>query len=338
MSQTLPSLDQDWLPYPWQQNQWQHVMQLQEQQRLPHALLVQGEKGIGKTLFVHGLVKKWLCQQQQAFACGQCKSCQLITAQTHPDVMTIALEEKAKQIKVDQIRAVVDFVYKTAQMNGLKMVIIDTAENMNINAANALLKCLEEPAADTILVLLSHAPNRLLPTIRSRCQAIIMDKPPLAMAQQWLTPFINDIDQRQKLLQLANGNPLQALAFWDNQVLELYNDSLDKLLGIRSGQLSLTQVAAELQKGDVALWLDMNQKLLWQLIKAQQLKWDLAEYQLSDFHAMTLHPAFAQRAYKVLEVLQHSLAELQGPSNPNPQLLLETILMHWQVLLRLRVE
>lgn len=338
MSATLPSLNQNWMPYPWQLDQWQHLNQLQRDQRLPHALLIQGEKGIGKQLLVSGLVKKFLCQQDTEFACGECKSCQLFKAETHPDLIHVGLDEKAKQIKVDQIRKVVDFVYKTSQMNGLKVVVIETAENMNINAANALLKCLEEPAGDTLLLLISHAPNRLLPTIRSRCQAIVMDKPDLNAAQQWLSTFINDLDQRQKLLRLANGNPLQAIAYWDQEVLKLYNDSIDKLLGLRSGQLSLIKVVQELQRGDVPLWLDLNQKLLWQLIKCQQLKLDLAELQLSEFTSMIAHPAFAQRAFKVLEVLQQSIAEFQGPSNPNPQLLLETLLMHWQVLLRLRAQ
>lgn len=215
-------------------------------------------------------------------------------------------------------------------------MVVEPAEAMNTNAANALLKCLEEPAGDSLLVLLSHAPNRLLPTIRSRCQALPMPKPQMQQAEQWLTTFIHDIDQRQKLLRLANGNPLLALSYWENDVQSLYDDCIDKLLGIKSAQVNITRLAETLQKQDVALWLDINQKLLWQLIRAQQQGTDLATLNLELFSPIVVQTGFAQRAYQLLEVLQASIREVQGPSNPNPQLLIETLLMHWQALLRTR--
>ena len=326
----------NWMPYPWQLDVWTHLTRLQNDGRLPHALLVNGEKGSGKQVLVAGLAKKLLCKEAQEFACGQCKSCMLFSAGTHPDLVSVSLEEKARQLKVDQIRAVVDFVAKTSQMNGMKVVIIEPAEAMNINAANALLKCLEEPAGDTLLILVSHAPNRLLPTIRSRCQSLAMPKPELSEADSWLATSINDIPQRQKLLQLANGNPLLALDYWQNDVLSLYNDGIDKLLAIRGAQQSVVQVAEQLQKQDVLLWLQMNQKLLWQLIRVTMTEQSLTQVHLELFDSVVSQQGFQQRAYKLLEVIQEAIRELQGPSNPNPQLLLETLLMHWQALLRVR--
>ena len=336
MSEAAKAITDNWTPYPWQLDVWVHLNRLKQQGRLPHALLVNGEKGSGKQILVAGLAKKLLCREEAEFACGQCKSCILFAAGTHPDFVEVALEEKAKQLKVDQIRRVVDFISKTPQMNGMKLVVVEPAEAMNVNAANALLKCLEEPAGETLIVLISHAPNRLLPTIRSRCQSIVMPKPEWADAEAWLATSINDITQRQKLLRLANGNPLLALNYWQDDVLSLYNESIDKLLAIRTGQQSVVKVAEELQKQNPLLWLDINQKLLWQLIKAGMTQQSLAEVQLELFDAVVAQPDFQQRAYKLLEVVQDAIRELQGPSNPNPQLLLETLLMHWQALLRVR--
>ena len=320
--------------YPWQLDVWKHLKQLKQEGRLPHALLVNGEKGSGKIAFVEALAKKLLCSQEQEFACGECKSCRLYAAGSHPDLVSISFLEKAKQLKVDQIRVAVDFINKTAQMNGMKLVIIEPAEAMNINAANALLKCLEEPAGDTLLVLISHAPNRLLPTIRSRCQSIVMPKPTMPVADSWLAESINDMAQRKKLLSLSNGNPLLALTYWQDDVLSLYNDSIDKLIGIKSGQFSVIKTAEELHKKDVLLWLQINQKMLWQLIRASAVGESLESLNLALFAPVVEAPGFAQKAYKLLELIQASIRELQGTSNPNPQLLLETLLMHWQALLK----
>ena len=330
----MAAINNDWLPYPWQLPMWEHLCDLKKSDRLPHALLVSGEKGSGKQNLVAGLSKKILCQVAGEFACGECKSCQLFTANTHPDLVYVSLVEKAKQIKVDQIRRVVDFISKTSQMNGTKIVVIEPAELMNISAANALLKCLEEPAGDCLIVLISHASHRLLPTIRSRCQSLSIPKPNLSAAESWLSTFINDVAQRQKLLSLSNGNPLQALAYWEAEVLTIYNGMTDKLLALSTGDISLIQWAQELQKTDVALWLDLNQKLLWQLIKSQQTDIPLEADNLQAFNTVVQQADFPQRAYKLLEVLQASIREVQGQSNPNMQLLLETLLMHWQAVLR----
>ncbi|NRB41300.1 MAG: hypothetical protein HRU20_22980, partial [Pseudomonadales bacterium] len=173
-----------------------------------------------------------------------------------------------------------------------------------------------------------------LPTIRSRCQSIAMPKPDIETAEIWLSTFISDISQRQKILNLANGNPLLALDYWEGDVLSLYNDSIDKLLAIKTGQASIIKIAEELQKQDVLLWLDINQKLLWQLLKCEMSGGTLQTLNLELFESVVKQKGFTQRAYKLLEVLQSAIREVQGPSNPNAQLLIETLLMHWQALLR----
>lgn len=323
-----------WLPYPWQLDVWEHLHQQRLNKRLPHALLVHGEKGSGKYLLAENFGKTLLCMEKGEFACGACKACQLFAAGSHPDYVTIGLEEKSRQIKVDQIRAVVDFVSKTAQMGGMKVVVIEPAETMNINAANALLKCLEEPSGDTVIILVSHAPSRLLPTIRSRCQNIAMPKPSAAQADQWLATFVSNMQERQQLLLLANGNPLLALEYQQQEVLDLYRKMIDQLIGLKAGNASLIRQAEELQKLDLVLVLQIQQKILWCLIQAGLKVADLEAMGLSSFSPVVAKAQFSKRAYKMLDELQEALREAQGPSNPNAQLLLESLLMHWQALLR----
>lgn len=327
----------NFIPYPWQLDSWELLMQQVQAQRLPHALLVSGEQGCGKRHFVHCLVQKLLCTGSQDFACGECKSCQLLLAGSHPGFMDVGLEEKSKLIKVDQIRVLVDFIGKTVQIGKLKIAIIEPAEQMNISAANALLKCLEEPSGNSLIVLLTHAPKRLLPTIRSRCQTVAITKPKAAEADKWLSTFIHDAGQRQQLMMLANANPLLALEYADKEIVEVYLGVIKQLAGLQQGRESLTKLAEQVEKsvdGDVLLWLAIQQKILWQLIQASlQVGGNLAN-ELQPFQPQCLKQGFQQRAYKMLEEIQQAIKEMQGSSNPNIVLLVESLLIRWQALLR----
>ena len=153
--------------YPWQENLWQ---QLAGRAQHAHAYLLHGPAGIGKRALAERLMARLLCLSPSGLdACGNCKSCHLLAAGTHPDNFVLEPEEADKPIKVDQVRELVEFVVQTAQLGGRKVVLLEPAEAMNLNAANALLKSLEEPSGNTVLLLISHQPSRLLPTIKSRC-------------------------------------------------------------------------------------------------------------------------------------------------------------------------
>ena len=152
---------------------------LSRRQNMPHAVLLTGPEGTGKGHFAAIIANSLLCSKPSVdrFACGECQSCQLLAANTHPDFYRITLESNAdgkpaKDIKVEQIRQLIQSLAQTSQLGGIKLAIIDPAERMNRNAANSLLKTLEEPTADTLLILLAAQPSRLLPTVRSRCQTI----------------------------------------------------------------------------------------------------------------------------------------------------------------------
>ena len=137
------------------------------------------------------LVALLLCQHPAGGrACGQCKGCQLLAAGTHPDFFLLEPEEPEKPIRVDQVRELVDFVVQTAQLGGRKVVLLEPAEAMNLNSANALLKSLEEPSGDTVLLLISHQPSRLLPTIKSRCVQQACPQPSAEQSRAYLASVL----------------------------------------------------------------------------------------------------------------------------------------------------
>ncbi|HBB79504.1 MAG TPA: DNA polymerase III subunit delta', partial [Pseudomonas sp.] len=168
----------------WQAGLWQL---LAGRQQHAHAYLLHGPAGIGKRDFAERLMALLLCQRPSLEgACGACRGCQLLAAQTHPDHYILEPEEVDKAIRVDQVRDLVDFITQTAQLGGRKVVLLEPAEAMNINAANALLKSLEEPAGNTVLLLVSHQPSRLLPTLKSRCVQQACPLPERQQSLDWL--------------------------------------------------------------------------------------------------------------------------------------------------------
>ncbi len=157
---------------PWQESQWSLIQSMISNDRLPHALLITGVKGTGIQEFATKLAASVLCEQttETGENCQSCAACHLIKASTHPDLLLVSPEEEGKAIKVDQIRKLVGFSQLQNHYNQRKVIIISPAEAMNISSANSLLKTLEEPPGDTLIILVSHQPSSLPITVRSRCQ------------------------------------------------------------------------------------------------------------------------------------------------------------------------
>lgn len=237
-------------PFVWQHEIWQRLTSLADSARLPHALLLSGHNGIGKQRLALAFAARLLCQVPTAQgACGACKSCQLLSYGTHPDFVWLQpetdakTEKTAKFIKVDQIRELVGFAEKSAQLGGYRVVLIEPAHLLNVQAANALLKTLEEPGRDTLIMLLSAQPLSLSATIRSRCQQITLATPLVADALAWLAPQVRDEDMARLLLSLSDGAPLAALelrdALWFGERERLLKD----LLALRERRQSALSVA-----------------------------------------------------------------------------------------------
>ncbi len=227
---------------PWHSDIWARLNERLAHGRLPHALLLAGPPGTGKRLFARAYAESLLCEQRGAdgHACGNCPSCRLLAAGTHPDLhllrpALVALAEgvaadaeseaggeedaattseagsaKAKasaEISVAQVRALSEALSVAAHRGGLRVALVYPADAMNAIAANALLKTLEEPGERVIFLLISDAPHRLLATIRSRCQVVPMPIPEPAAALAWLTAQGHADEER---LALVGGAPVRA--------------------------------------------------------------------------------------------------------------------------------
>jgi DNA polymerase-3 subunit delta' len=233
--------------YPWQSAQWQQLQNQREQQRIPHSILLSGRYGLGKADFAMALAFSLLCQRREPYAeaCGQCPACLLMQAGTHPDLLYLAPEDAAKAIKVDDIRGLCKAFTLTSQYAGYKVAIIDYADNMNINAANSLLKTLEEPSKQSIIILVTSTPHRLPVTVRSRCQSVFFPTPATEQASAWLMERISgDVAQ---LLSVSHGAPLQAERFAQGDTLAQRQGLMDALLATTRSQ-SVIERAEKLSK------------------------------------------------------------------------------------------
>lgn len=218
---------------------------------LPHALLVHGPQGVGKLGLAERVAQLILCEFADAARrpCGTCEGCRWFAAGSHPDFRRVEPEalapaaaatseggdsepaKKAKpsnEIKVSQVRELGDFLNVGSHRGRRRVALVHPAEDMNPNAANALLKGLEEPPGDAMFILVSHRPASLLPTIRSRCIRIPVALPPSDTALAWLRA--EGVKDAERWLAYAGGSPIRARQYAEHA------DSLGRLLAAITGR------------------------------------------------------------------------------------------------------
>jgi DNA polymerase III subunit delta' len=253
--------------YPWQQQQWQNLFVRRQNDSLPHALLLSGQNGLGKLEFANCLAAAVLCNNKSEFPCGQCKSCHLLLANNHPDLFVIQPEEKSTAIKIDQIRELVTTLGQTSLQGGYKIVIIEPADYMNVAAANALLKTLEEPSGRTLFILLTSMPTVIPATIRSRCQQIVFNVPPFGVSVQWLQGQLPASADVQVLLELAEDVPLKALQLAQSAQVNQNYEFIKSLLTLSSGKTDPLKVATTLTSLDFQTLIIYWMTLVGDLVK-----------------------------------------------------------------------
>jgi DNA polymerase-3 subunit delta' len=242
--------------YSWLASYWDQLFSGGE---LHHATLLAGNPGLGKLALAEAIAAGLLCESTESLPkrqpCGTCQSCRWFLAGNHPDYRRISpdqdedpggedssVKQSAKKkpgdtIKVDQIRALEDFVYVGSHRRGKRLIVISPAEAMNQAAANALLKILEEPPATVYFILVSSKWRLLLPTVKSRCRRILISRPDQAQAQAWLRA--QGLGNAEKLLQITGGSPLTAATWAENGRLDDYQNSIDVLINPTDGPLAM---------------------------------------------------------------------------------------------------
>jgi DNA polymerase III subunit delta' len=225
------------LPLPWLAPVLHRALATQH----AHALLLHGPQGVGQFELALTLAQAWLCEAAQTTTrpCGVCAACRLVQAHSHPDLLVLLPEalqqalgwaaaddeaagagskaKPSKEIKVEAVRAVVAFAQVTSARGRGKVVVLHPAERMNAISANTLLKTLEEPPGSARFVLSCAAPEALLPTIRSRCQSVVLTLPPHDVATQWLTD--QGVADAAVLLAATGGQP-QLAREWAQQGID----------------------------------------------------------------------------------------------------------------------
>lgn len=236
---------------PWQQYQWEHLCGYIAQKRIPQALLITGNKGLGKQQLAQQFASALLCTtvKDNGIACGQCSSCLLVNADTHPDFIQVQPEEEGKGIAIGQIRSLITRLTLKPQFETYRVVIINPADMMNNAAANAFLKCLEEPTERTCIILISEKPGKLPATIISRCQKLAIPTPDKEIVAKWLAETLRSEDKTlQCNVSLAQGAPLLALDYANDKTLALRNECFEAWMAIAKQRKSPVIVAEDWHK------------------------------------------------------------------------------------------
>ncbi|MFZ6772513.1 DNA polymerase III subunit delta' [Undibacterium sp. SXout7W] len=277
--------------YSWQHSAWQQLQTLG--QRLPHAFLLYGPQGIGKTRFAEHLAQSLLCESPgiDGHACEQCASCGWFVQYSHPDYRRVRpelLDEEdaqqvegeaevspksaktsktpSKEIVINQIRALADFMNISTHRQGRRVIVLYPAEALNVPAANALLKSLEEPAANTVFILVSHHLDKLLPTILSRCHKFALTQPDHEQAMAWLTSQgVRDADV---WLAQQGGAPLSALEVAQSDSRDELDEFLKQLS--RPAVDVCLKMAEKMQKMDMPITVSWLQRWLYDIFSFKQ--------------------------------------------------------------------
>ena len=309
-------------PFPWLDAHWRQFESWCVAERVPHAILLAGAPGWGKADFALAMATRLL-----GLTPAVNDAVNEADRPVHPDLRWIEADlATTQQIRVEQIREFAAFVTSTS-MSGTKVGVIAEAERMNLNAANALLKTLEEPAGRTHLILFSHRPAALPATLRSRCQVLAI-RPSAADARAWLAATAGMSDALEGSLWLAGYSPLRALAMQREGSGDASLAALALLPRLAVGAVRITPVLAAAQAADPLLLLDGWVRALHDMQTGGTMPAAAGDW--SDLRRVggDDDPAAPPFTDALLQAKRHLL----GTSNPNANLLFEDLLLRWSTL------
>ncbi len=292
---------------------------------MPHSLLLLAAPGLGVEALAEWIMGFALCEGAGQRPCGDCASCQLLRADSHPDALTVRVEEDAKQIKVDQVRALIEGLTLKSYRGGYKVALIDGAELLNANGANAFLKTLEEPTQNTLLILAANPNHRLPATIASRCLRLTLRPPLRREAVEWLSVHGAADTDWDAALDLAGGAPLRALEIGALGLARLDKEMRDDIGLLALGGADPSLIAERWLRAELPLRLAWLENWLTQRIR-QGL--GVADFSPNETRVGLPDPRLRPKICQLFDLHDAVLSFRRlGSSSMNQQLALEAVLL-----------
>jgi DNA polymerase-3 subunit delta' len=310
---------------PWLAPLQEQIRRSQAARRLPHSLLLVSAAGLGVEALAEWTLGLALCESAVGQPCGTCPSCTLLSADSHPDAHVVRLEEDAQQIKVDQVRALIEALVTKSYRGGYKVGLILGAESLNVNGANAFLKTLEEPTANTMLIMTARPAHRLPATIASRCLKVDVRMPERDAAERWLRERDSEVRDWQPALALAGGAPLLARDFHAAKLEAFDGDMRNAVRQLAAGAVDITVLADQWVRTDAVLcvtWLEN-----WITTRLRETLGGASSAKTADpigLPAALLKPKI-QRLFRMLDAVKQFKRLTQ--TGMNQQLALEALLL-----------
>jgi DNA polymerase III subunit delta' len=324
---------------PWLHSAQQRMHAAFAAQRVPHSLLLLSAPGLGAEQLANWITALALCDSRGSRPCGVCASCQLLRSDSHPDSYIVRLEEDAHQIKIDQVRGLIESLSLKSYRGGYKVGVIEGAELLNANGANAFLKTLEEPTPNTVLVLIARPTHRLPATIASRCLRLTLSPPPTEAAIAWLNanahrnlrnspdsdPRAPSVPQWGAALALAGGAPLLAVELDGAGVAALDAEMQESLRRLAAGLVDVTLLAERWMQLGPGLRIAWLENWITQCVR----EWIGAGTSRQSAEPVRLPAALLKPKIRALFELLDAARELRrlATTGMNQQLALEALLL-----------
>jgi DNA polymerase-3 subunit delta' len=300
-------------PMRWQSVAWRRLLEQLDSGQLPHALLISGPAETGVDQLAMALARLLLCHAPKAgHNCGECAACRYSQSGAHGDFRWLQPEGKSRVIKIDQVRELVAFAFRTAGFGRRKVVVVSPADCMNVSAANALLKCLEEPARDTHIVLVCERLQGVPPTVRSRCQLLRLPLPEVSDSLAWLDQLTGDRRQSSTLLARAGHRPLRAERLYQESGVEVLEARQAGLQALVEGRAQVPATVALFAELPLVAALDELTDYLQDWLRRQEIQ---------------LLRGRGRQLFRILDRIRALQGAAGAGSNPNPQLVLEALLL-----------
>jgi DNA polymerase III subunit delta' len=253
---------------PWLQSAQQRLADSKASGRAPHSLLILSVPGLGAEALAQWFGALMLCESPQSSACGHCASCQLLRADSHPDWHALRLEEDAQQLKIEQVRELIETMSLKSFRGGYKVAVIESAEALNTYSANAFLKTLEEPPQNTLLIMIARPSHRLPVTIASRCLRLSLRRPSSQVALDWLKAHAARSQPWDAALMLARGAPLEAQQLDAGELALLEQDMHASVAQLGNGSVDVTLMAERWMRSNPDLRIHWLENWITQRVQA----------------------------------------------------------------------